>query len=58
MMSEVAATAIREAMVDATVLAFGGLDLVHLNAGISSGHGLGADFDDLRWFALPACSLG
>ena len=19
---------------------------------------LGADFDDLRWFALPACSLG
>lgn len=34
-----------EAAVAAAVDRFGGLDLVHLNAGISSGHGLGADFD-------------
>ncbi|CAN5560797.1 SDR family oxidoreductase [soil metagenome] len=33
------------ALVAAAVDHFGGLDLVHLNAGISSGHGVGADFD-------------
>ena len=34
-----------EAAVAAAVAHFGGLDLVHLNAGISSGHGVGADFN-------------
>lgn len=38
-----------EAMVAAAVDRFGGLDLVHLNAGISSGHGLGADFDEAAY---------
>lgn len=33
------------AMVAAAVERFGGLDLVHLNAGIASGQSLGADFD-------------
>lgn len=34
-----------EAMVAAAVETFGGLDLVHLNAGVTSGHGVGEDFD-------------
>lgn len=38
-----------EAAVATAVDRFGGLDLVHLNAGVSSGHGLGADFDVDRY---------
>ncbi|QXC63375.1 SDR family NAD(P)-dependent oxidoreductase [Aquihabitans sp. G128] len=38
-----------EAAVAAAVDRFGGLDLVHLNAGVSSGHGLGADFDEAAY---------
>jgi NAD(P)-dependent dehydrogenase (short-subunit alcohol dehydrogenase family) len=34
-----------EALVEAALERFGGLDLVHLNAGVSSGCGVGADFD-------------
>lgn len=37
------------AMVAAAVERFGGLDLVHLNAGIASGQSLGADFDVERY---------
>ncbi|HEX2576666.1 MAG TPA: SDR family NAD(P)-dependent oxidoreductase [Aquihabitans sp.] len=38
-----------EAAVAAAVERFGGLDLVHLNAGISSRHGLGADFEEASY---------
>jgi NAD(P)-dependent dehydrogenase (short-subunit alcohol dehydrogenase family) len=37
-----------EALVEAAVRRFGGLDLVHLNAGVTSGCGLGEDFDAAR----------
>lgn len=37
------------AMVAAAVGHFGGLDLVHLNAGIASGQSLGADFDVAKY---------
>ncbi|MCU1499880.1 MAG: dehydrogenase [Acidimicrobiales bacterium] len=38
-----------EALVAAAATHFGGIDLVHLNAGVSSGHSLGADFDVDRY---------
>lgn len=37
------------AAVAAAVDTYGGLDVVHLNAGISSGHGLGPDFDEASY---------
>jgi NAD(P)-dependent dehydrogenase (short-subunit alcohol dehydrogenase family) len=38
-----------EALVQAAVDKFGRLDLVHLNAGVTSGCGVGADFDPARY---------
>jgi NAD(P)-dependent dehydrogenase (short-subunit alcohol dehydrogenase family) len=38
-----------EALVEAALERFGGLDLVHLNAGITSGCGVGDDFDPARY---------
>jgi NAD(P)-dependent dehydrogenase (short-subunit alcohol dehydrogenase family) len=38
-----------EALVQAAVDTFGGLDLVHLNAGVTSGCGVGEDFDPVRY---------
>jgi NAD(P)-dependent dehydrogenase (short-subunit alcohol dehydrogenase family) len=38
-----------EALVGATVDRFGGLDLVHLNAGVTSGCGVAEDFDPARY---------
>jgi NAD(P)-dependent dehydrogenase (short-subunit alcohol dehydrogenase family) len=38
-----------EALVEAAVRRFGGLDLVHLNAGVTSGCGVGEDFDPARY---------
>jgi len=46
-----------EAMVAAAVERFGGLDLVHLNAGIASGHGVGADFDEAGYRRAMAINL-
>jgi NAD(P)-dependent dehydrogenase (short-subunit alcohol dehydrogenase family) len=43
--------------VAAAVDRFGGLDLVHLNAGVSSGHGLGADFDEANYRRAMAINL-
>lgn len=38
-----------EALVGAALERFGGLDLVHLNAGVTSGCGVGEDFDPARY---------
>ncbi len=38
-----------EALVGAAVDRFGGVDLVHLNAGVTSGCGVGEDFDPARY---------
>jgi NAD(P)-dependent dehydrogenase (short-subunit alcohol dehydrogenase family) len=38
-----------EALVEAAVGRFGGLDFVHLNAGVTSGCGVGEDFDPARY---------
>lgn len=46
-----------EAAVAAAVEHFGGLDLVHLNAGISTGFGIGADFDLERYRRAMAINL-
>ena len=45
------------ALVAAAVDRFGGLDLVHLNAGISTGMSLGADFDLERYRRAMAINL-
>jgi len=46
-----------EAAVAAAVGRFGGLDLVHLNAGISTGFGIGDDFDLVRYRQAMAINL-
>ncbi len=46
-----------QAMVAAAVEHFGGLDLIHLNAGISSGHGVGDDFDVDSYHRAMAINL-
>jgi len=46
-----------EAAVAAAVERFGGLDLVHLNAGISTGFGIGTDFDLARYRRAMAINL-
>ena len=46
----------REA-VAGTVARFGGLDLVHLNAGVSSGCGVGSDFDPVRYRRAMGANL-
>jgi NAD(P)-dependent dehydrogenase (short-subunit alcohol dehydrogenase family) len=46
-----------EAAVAAAVEAFGGLDLVHLNAGVTSGCSLGADFDPALYRRAMAINL-
>ena len=46
-----------EAAVAAAVERFGGLDLVHLNAGISTGFGIGADFDVVRYRRAMSINL-
>jgi NAD(P)-dependent dehydrogenase (short-subunit alcohol dehydrogenase family) len=43
--------------VQATVTAFGGLDVVHLNAGIGGGFGLGPDFDLERYRRILAVNI-
>lgn len=55
--ADVRSLADNEAMVAAAVDRFGGLDLVHLNAGVSSGHGVGADFDEAGYRRAMAINL-
>ena len=45
------------AAVDAAVRRFGGLDIVALNAGVSTGFGLGEDFDTERYRRVMAINL-
>ena len=46
-----------EALVGAAVDRFGGVDLVHLNAGVTSGCGVGEDFDPARYSRAMGVNL-
>jgi NAD(P)-dependent dehydrogenase (short-subunit alcohol dehydrogenase family) len=55
--ADVASLEANRAMVAAAVDALGGLDLVHLNAGVASGIGLGEDFDEARYRRVMGINL-
>ncbi len=46
-----------EALIAAAIERFGGIDLVHLNAGVASGFGVGEDFDAERYRRVMGVNL-
>lgn len=55
--ADVSDLAANRAAVDFAVERFGGLDLVHLNAGVASGMGLGEEFDAERYRRIMGVNL-